>query len=142
VKDTSTLDFNFFARLHSFLELTVNTRMSEVLPVLVAYRQECFKKTSEEEEYRDAVINIIYARARILHAAEAYALYKLDIDYPMYKRSYDAFISTGDVDEMFPREEVGEGLEHLGREKTLDIAKRVAAVQKEVPQSDDNDLPL
>jgi len=116
--------------------------MSEVLPVLVAYRQECFKKTSEEEEYRDAVINIIYARARILHAAEAYALYKLDIDYPMYKRSYDAFIETGDVDKMFPREEVGEGLKHLGRDKTIEIAKRIAAVQKEVPQSDDNDLPL
>ena len=43
------LDFNFFARLHSFIEGVVDERMREVMRVLVDWRRECFKQTSEEE---------------------------------------------------------------------------------------------
>ena len=121
------LDFNFFARLHSFLESIVNSRLRQILPILITYRRECFKKTSEENEYREAVINIIYARPRLLHAAEAYALFKLDLDYPMYRRSYDAFLEKGDVGRLFPREEK--------EEEGLVVLGRVDKVQLDVPFS-------
>jgi len=94
--DVSVLDFNFYCRLLSLVTKVCSERLNEILPMLIEARQQAFKKLSangnEENEnlYSEAVANLVTASARLRCEALSYAMFKLDVDYPLFARTASA----------------------------------------------------
>ncbi len=62
--------------------------LSSQLPNLIQHRKQVI---ADAEEYKEAVVNILNAESRIYYEATGYALYKLDIGFPIYQRTANKY---------------------------------------------------